>query len=225
MTESENYNSCLQILPIFADLADADLAKIDAIVTERSFDKGEQLFAPGDTADSLIIMHQGQVKLTSFGSDGQEKIINLLQAGDFEGTATLFKPQHHVTYGIAVTPGHACVLQREPFQHIMQETPELALRILNELGTKLVNQQAGYIRNQTTNAEGRVASYLLEYSNSVKTDTFKLPLKKYELASILDLTPETFSRQLKSLAEQGLIQKMPHGQIKIIDEAELSFRI
>lgn len=225
MAHTSEVNSCLQIVPIFDDLGDEDLKKIDAIVQEKKFNKGQMLFKMGETADELIIMHQGQVKLSSVGSDGQEKIVALLQAGDFDGTATLFKPQKHLTDGIAVTSGRACVLKRKPFQEIMQESPDLALRLLNEFGNRLVDQQSGYIRNQTTDALGRVASYLLEYSYQIKQNTFKLPFKKYELANLLDITPETLSRMLKKLEQDGYIKKLPHSLIEIVNADELSLLI
>lgn len=221
----EKVNSCLTIVPIFEGLSDEDLDKINKIVREKKFAKGETLFSPGDDADSLIIMHQGQVKLTNFGSEGQEKIISLLQAGDFDGTATLFSPTKHTMYGIAVTKGEACVLDRNSFKKVMTDSPQLALHILNEFGTKLVEQQREYARNLTTTAEGRLASYLLEYSTEVNSSEFKLPFKKYELANLLDLTPETLSRQLKNLEEQNLIENLPHNTVKILDADELTFLI
>lgn len=225
MAVNSEINSCLQIVPIFQGLDDSDLEQIDAIVKEHYFAKGEQLFKPGDAADELIIMHQGQVKLSSYGSDGQEKIVALLQSGDFDGTATLFKPQKRMTYAMAVTDGKACVLKRRPFQNIMRQSPELAVKLLNEVGNQLIDQQSGYIRNQTTDARGRIASYLLEYSYQIKENTFKLPFKKYELANLLDITPETLSRQLKILEEDGYIKKLPHSKIEIVKPEELSFLI
>lgn len=225
MTETAEYNSCLSIVPIFAGLAEADLRKIDAIVTHEKFAKGETLFGPGEVANKLLILHQGQVKLTSYGSEGQEKIVSLLQAGDFDGTASLFEPEEHTLYGVAVTNGEACVVKRDAFQEVIQESPQLALHLLNAFGNKLVKQQKESVRNSTTDARGRVASYLLEYSNQVNDKRFVLPFKKYELANLLDLTPETLSRQLKNLEKDELIKNLPHNTIEIVDEDELSFLI
>ena len=44
-----------------------------------------------------------------------------------------------------------------------------------------------------------------------------LPMSKKDLASYLGTTPETISRRLADLEEQGLIEQKPRRQIKIID--------
>ena len=53
-------------------------------------------------------------------------------------------------------------------------------------------------------ATGRVATYLLEYASD-QSDTFKLPVAKQVIASRLSVKPETFSRIVKNLSNQGVI--------------------
>jgi DNA-binding transcriptional regulator LsrR (DeoR family) len=51
----------------------------------------------------------------------------------------------------------------------------------------------------------RVIDYLLESAENQETTDIRLELKKNVVASILHLTPETFSRMLQQLMEEGLI--------------------
>jgi CRP-like cAMP-binding protein len=67
----------------------------------------------------------------------------------------------------------------------------------------------GFIRNMerqsSHNAMHRVIDYLLQTAQAQDTTDIRLELKKNVVASILHLTPETFSRMLQQLMEEGLI--------------------
>ena len=51
----------------------------------------------------------------------------------------------------------------------------------------------------------RVIDYLVQTAQTQETTEIRLELKKNVVASILNLTPETFSRMLQQLVEEGLI--------------------
>ena len=59
--------------------------------------------------------------------------------------------------------------------------------------------------------------YFLEYSDENKSLLFKLPMSRKDLASFLGTTPETISRKLLELEEEGLIMQKPKNEIEIIN--------
>src|SRR5699024_4135896 len=110
---------------------------------------------------------------------------------------------------------------RSDFQKLMQETPELAVNMVNALG-----RRGGQLEQQTTevttaSVESRLANYLLETSAGLDDDVFTLPLKKKDIATYLGTTPETISRKLTSLDKQGMIKKITNNKFKILDADRL----
>ena len=46
---------------------------------------------------------------------------------------------------------------------------------------------------------------------------FTLPMSQKDLASYLGTTPETISRKLSSLEDEGYIKQLPRRRIRILD--------
>ncbi|WP_225417801.1 helix-turn-helix domain-containing protein [Loigolactobacillus backii] len=68
-----------------------------------------------------------------------------------------------------------------------------------------------------------MALYLLDTADADKTDEFKLPMKKKELATYLGTTPETISRKLTAFEEAGYIKQIPQRMIQIRNRDGLLF--
>ena len=65
----------------------------------------------------------------------------------------------------------------------------------------------------------RVASYLVKQA-PVDSDVFELPVAKQVVASRLSVKPETFSRIIKSLSDDGVIQ-VAGSRVTILDRPAL----
>ena len=67
-----------------------------------------------------------------------------------------------------------------------------------------------------SSARGRVVTYLTRLEKEQQASTIRLNGKKHEVALMLGLRPETFSRTLTELETEGLI-KLDHKQIHILN--------
>jgi len=208
---------CVELVPIFKNLSQKDIQTVATLVTHHHYKSGEYIFSAGDAADSLIIVAHGQAKVFQMAANGKEQMLRILQTGDFDGEATLFANSEHGSFAQALMDTSVCQISQKDFQKLMQTAPELAVNMVNALGRRIVQLEQQTTEVTTSSVESRLAGYLLETSAGLNEDVFTLPLKKKDIATYLGTTPETISRKLTSLTEQGMVQKITNNKFKILD--------
>lgn len=214
-------HECVQLVPIFQELATDQLDTIESIVRHHHFLPGETIFSADDQLDQLMIVASGQVKVYQLATNGREQLLYLLQTGDIDGEAALFENQHRTSFGEALVPTDVCSIRREDFQNLMRQYPSISINVLNVFGKRLSQLERQTTSTATESVEARLATYLTETAASLKTDTFKLPLKKKDLATFLGTTPETISRKLTKFEQHGLITQTTGKMVKINDADQL----
>lgn len=214
-------HECVQLVPIFQELATDQLDTIESIVRHHHYQTGETIFSADDSLDQLMIVSAGQVKVYQLAANGREQLLYLLQSGDIDGEAALFENQRRTSFGEALVPTDICSIRREDFQELMQKYPSISINVLNVFGKRLTKLERQTTSTATESVEARLANYLTETAASLKTDTFKLPLKKKDLATFLGTTPETISRKLTRFEQQGLITQKAGKTIQINDADQL----
>lgn len=214
-------HECVQLVPIFQELATEQLDTIESIVRHHHYQTGETIFSADDPLNQLMIVSAGQVKVYQLAANGREQLLYLLQSGDIDGEAALFENQRRTSFGEALVPTDICSIRREDFQELMQKYPSISINVLNVFGKRLTKLERQTTSTATESVEARLANYLTETAASLKTDTFKLPLKKKDLATFLGTTPETISRKLTRFEQQGLITQKAGKTIQINDADQL----
>ncbi|WP_125769852.1 Crp/Fnr family transcriptional regulator [Companilactobacillus furfuricola] len=227
MTEHDHGHtgdSCLSLVTIFQSLPEKDLSFLDDIVSEHHFKSGEYLFHAGDNADSLKIISHGQAKVFQIAANGKEQMLRILQTGDFDGEAALFENWERNSFAEALMDTDVCEISRDYFQNLMASSPKLAVNMVNAFGQRITQLEAQNTEVTTSSVESRLANYLLETSAGLKEDSFKLPLKKKDIATYLGTTPETISRKLTKMSEAQLLENKGL-KVKIIDPDGLSMLV
>ncbi|AMV60312.1 transcriptional regulator, Crp/Fnr family [Pediococcus damnosus] len=219
MQKSEH--DCIKLVPLFDHLPDEDVDKIEAIITHKHYAAGESLFLDGDDLDTLMIVANGQVKVSKIAANGREQLLYLLQTGDFDGEGALFQDKTHTSSAVALIPTAVCQISRKNFQKLLSQSPSISMNLINEFGQRISSLEKRTTEAATESVEARIGSYLVETGASLDKDTFKLPIKKKDLAIYLGTTPETVSRKLTDFESKGWISQGPQKQIKLLDKDAL----
>lgn len=214
----ETHDTCISIVPIFNHLEKEQMDEIMTVRRSSTYRKGEHIYGAGDKADSLYIVNKGKIKIYRLSESGKEQLLRILQPGDFTGEMALFSETVHETYAEAIEETSICTINRAEFQELLLKYPSIALKVLSEFSNRLDQSEKQATRFATEKVETRIALFLAE---SVDKDTdpmeVVLPMNKKDLASYLGTTPETFSRKLADLEDEGYIKQISNRKIKIID--------
>ena len=196
-------------LPLFATLAPQRIAGLAELARGKRLVKGEMLFQKGDTAHGFYLIVYGQVKLAFPSANGNEKVVDIINAQQSFGEAVMLAQQPYPVFAQALADSLLIYIPRDAVFDLLQCDSAFATRMLIGLALhnhSLVNDIESYTLRSSVQ---RVICYLLEHcpaaDTPVKSVEIVLPTSKQVTASRLNLTPETFSRILHELMDGGLI--------------------
>lgn len=217
-----NHHSCISLVPIFNHLEEKHRKEITDAVQSISYKKGETIYQAGDRSDSLYIVSSGKIKIYRLSESGKEQLIRLLYPGDFTGELALFNDATQEAYAQAMSDTKICIMRRSDLQNLIIKYPAISFSLLAEFASRLEKSEKQAASFATEKAETRIALYLAECTDaSEPTQEFILPMSKKDLASYLGTTPETISRKLAELEQQGYIEQKSAKRIKILDRSGL----
>lgn len=220
-----SHSLCAKKVPIFSFLSDDELIKIIDMTGHKSYKKGDVLCSQGEKSDTLFIINEGQVKISKLTKDGKEQIVHIFTSGDFFGELSLFSSDEIYNFdGYAISDVKICTLTKKDMNKIIMSNPEISLKLLQVI-TKRLTQTENLAQNLATNdAEIRIASMLLEFSENYGAVTqegvqINLPINREEMANYVGVTRETISRKLSIFEELGIIS-LKGNKILIIKQLD-----
>ncbi|MDN5703671.1 MAG: Crp/Fnr family transcriptional regulator, partial [Micrococcales bacterium] len=104
-------------------------------------------------------------------------------------------------------------------QQWLEETPQLALSLLDAVTARLEDTEARLSELVGTTVGQRLGEYLAGVADGVEGVPFDLPISKRDLAQLLGTTPETISRRLRALSDEGLLRVGPGRRMVVMDIA------
>ncbi|MDZ7831728.1 MAG: Crp/Fnr family transcriptional regulator [Desulfobacterales bacterium] len=202
---------------LFKDLPAHHLDAVLKIAVKKTLEKGEHIFSEGDPGSGFYIVVEGQIKIYKLSMEGKEHILHIFGPGEPFGEVPVFSGDVFPASAEAVKRCRVLFFPRERFIALINEDPTLALNMLAVLSKRL-RQFTVQIENLSLKeVPGRLAGYLLLLSEEQQSQSnVTLHISKGHLASFLGTIPETLSRILKKMSEQGLIQ-VNGREIKILD--------
>lgn len=211
------HETCITLVPIFNHLEKEQMDEVMEKVKSVSYKKKEIIYHVGDQASSLYIVNKGKIKIYRLSETGKELLIRILEPGDFTGELALFKETTHEAYAEAMVDTQVCTINRTDLQEFLLKYPSISLKILSEFSNRLEISEKQTTRFATEKVDTRIALFLAECVEDENKLEFVLPMSKKDLASYLGTTPETVSRKLTEIEEQGIIKQKPKRIIEVLD--------
>lgn len=152
---------------------------------------------------------EGRLKLALLSRCGREHVFDILLPGRCFGEYTLETPAPCPVYAEALLRSEVLCISREQMLGALERWPELSRALVNTLTDdlhRLLNNLATCCLQSATQ---RVAHYLLSHVERpaavARCGTVTLPVCKAIVACSLDLSAETFSRELHQFEKDGLL--------------------
>ncbi|MCU0833211.1 MAG: Crp/Fnr family transcriptional regulator [Chromatiaceae bacterium] len=184
-------------------------------------EEGQMLFTQGELAARFYLVLSGQIRLFRLSPEGAEKVIEIVSPGQTFAEALMFlsAPRYPVC-AAALNPVELIAIDAHDFAEMLRASTETCFVLLGAFSQRL-RALIGEIDDLTLHsATSRVARYLMTRLPPDRR-AVELDVRKGVLASRLSVKPETFSRVVKSLGEQGVIAI--HGShVTILDREALS---
>ncbi len=194
---------------LFADADDVQLAHLCQGMLLIPLHHGDALFHHGQPANRFFFLRAGQVKLFRVSPDGHEKIIEIIRPGQTFAEAVMFigTQGRYPVSAEAISDGAVIAFEQKTFLQVLRDSHEIGFGMLAAMSRRLhmlVNQIESLALQ---NATYRLVMYLLdETPRTAQATDVELTTPKSAIASRLAIQPETFSRILGKLRDQGLIE-------------------
>ena len=203
----------LEDIPMFSALTESNLKDLYNQTHMKTYSKDSIVFYEGDDSDYLHILLKGDIKLYKTTPKGTQIQINRLASPGLIGEYACFENHPFPATCEFVTEG---VMGLLPFSVVYRHLndPNFSLEIIKSLTAKMSVLSALVHKETVLSSEAKVADLITQ-----KLSLFQR-LKNNELASILNLTPETFSRILTKFKKENLIS-IRKNQIIIHNEDAL----
>jgi CRP/FNR family transcriptional regulator len=197
-------------LQLFSKLSPEYLAELKQNAIIRSYAKDSIVFYEGDEGHHLHIVLEGTIKLYKTTPKGTQIQINRFTAPAIVGEYACFEKQPFPATCEFVTDGKMALIH---FDYIIRNlnNAQFSLELIKSLTSKVMVLSALIHKETIYSSEAKVAKLLLE-----NIDIFT-KLKYNEIASILNLTPETLSRIFKKLKNEHIIAIHTSDRMKILD--------
>lgn len=180
--------------------------------------RGDVIYGHGEGLSDFYVIGLGYAAISVQGDPDREKVIELRGPGESFGEENMLAGRPHSLSAAMLTDGVLISVPREVVLDAVENDPRLAKSILADLSRRMFGLLRQIEARSTRCGVERVASFLMQLSDS-KVDTAQevvLPAPKRIIASLLDLTKESFSRVLRELTGRHLIEV--HGRtIQILD--------
>jgi len=184
----------------FRGISERSLRSLAAACIPKRAAKRAVLFREGQEGDSLYILAEGAVQLYKSAEDGREVVLRTLKPGEIFGEVVLFETRRYPASAVTLAPCLLlrltrlqvdCLLAGDEFRGdfiamLMRKQRYLAERIL-------------YL--STRDVEDRFFDFLAEQYG--RQEDYRIPLAKKDVAAAIGTIPETFSRLLLRLKEEG----------------------
>ena len=204
---------------LFSALTDAEFKQLFATAKTFKVEPLENVFHQGDEANRFYLVLRGHLKLYRTSPSGQEKVVEVMRQGNTFAEALMFnnKPFYPVA-AQAVSASELIAIDNETYLKILKINPEAGIAIMANMSIRLHHDLNEIEMLSVENAKNRLLLFLLKnlQDNNSNEGIIELDISKRTLASLLSIQPETFSRLLKKMTKEGLIEERK-GLIRIMD--------
>lgn len=205
---------------LFAELGAEEVERIAAHARPIRLDRGAVLVNVGDTPRGFYLVVFGQIKLAFTSRRGDEKVIEIVGAGQSFGEAVMFVPRPYPVAAQAMTESLVLFVGAEPVLQEIERDARLATRMIAGLCRRIHGLIGDLEAVSMHSGMQRVIGYLLNDchgdsgygdpdagpSDSPSSLEVRLPTTKGVIASRLNITQEHFSRILGELSSHDLIE-------------------
>jgi len=207
---SVNAEAILRRTPLFARLTESEMKSLVARVSAKRFGRGELLFYEGDPCAGLFVVATGRVRIFKTSPGGREQILAMEGPGSTVAELPVFDGGSYPASASAAEDADTLFISRKDFQLFCREHPDVALRVIAMVGSRL-RRLVGIIEELSfTTVRQRLVALLLRLAQEKgKADKqgirIELGASHQELAAELGTVRELVSRNLGRLQAEGFL--------------------
>lgn len=184
---------------------------LDQIVSRRTpLERQAKLVGAGMAFTQLYAVKSGALAVLDEGGEGEPRILGFYFPGDLIGLDAI-ESGHYQQTVVALEKASVCRLDYESIPLLGEHQGGFYRQLIQAMSHRLRFEQWSSRLLGAHSTEQRLASFLLYLSSQLKARglahlSFRLPMKRVDIASYLGMAMETVSRSLSQLQKVGVVE-------------------
>ena len=213
----EEIEAALRASFIYPVLGKAERERFIASARPKTYGAGETIFTMGQKGTSMMLVEQGEVRISYPASNGRSVVLSELKAGSVFGEIALLDGGERSADVIAVTNCKLLVFERRDFMEMLKGNWSLAEAVLKLICTRLRRADERMADLAFFDLPGRLAKVLISRAKPAPGGgPERVSDSQSALAALVGGSRETVNRCLRKWEKEGLIA-MEGGRISLID--------
>jgi CRP/FNR family transcriptional regulator, dissimilatory nitrate respiration regulator len=205
---------------LFDGLGSREQTALAGIAESCAYAKGQDIFTAGEPAQGFFSVSSGKVRIFQTALSGKEHILHVFGPGEVFAEVAVFAGSVYPANAQTMEDSTFLFFPRERFRKLLADDPDLALNMLGLLSMRLRQFVRKLEDLSLREVPARLASHLLLLQAESRKRELPLGLPKGQLAAYLGTIPETLSRVLRRLTDDGIIA-VTGSAVEILDLARL----
>lgn len=199
-------------VPLFAGLPPAALDDLARESRTRRYAAGQVLWSEGDPGEALLVLEDGQLRVSRFTGAGVEVVLAVVEAPAAIGELALLDGAPRDAAVIAQQPVTVRFVPRSVFQALLRREPAVVDGLLRSLAAMVRAGNARHAKTVGLDVPGRLAAWLLARApesgaQSRGTATISIGRSQGQLAAELGTTRSTLNRALNGFEALGYLSR------------------
>lgn len=199
----------------FSKLSNAQLENLKKISVIKKYNAKEILFYEGDTPTYLYVLLQGTLKVYKTNHKGQQIFLHQFYPGGLVAELANFENIPYPATAEFTSNSEVLRIDYQALEKDFFKNPEISMEIIKSLIAKHKILIEIIQKEVILTADAKIAKFILENGELFTT------LKNTQIASILNITPETLSRTLSRFKSSGWIEMDDKHTVRILDRSAL----
>ena len=175
---------------------------------QRRYPRETRVFCEGDRSDSVIVIVDGRIKVTTAGADGSETILGIRGPGALVGELGALDDTPRMASAVALEPLTVHMLTASEFRAFIAQQPGAALELMRMLIGRLREADRRRAEFGSYDTVARVAHLLADLvaaQESTVSGAVSVRLTQEEIAGLVGASRESVARALAALRAREIL--------------------
>lgn len=199
-------------VPLFARLPETALEELARASRTRTYPAGQVIWSEGDPGDALLVLEEGQLRVTRTTGGGVEVVLAVNDAPAALGELALLDGEPRSASVIAQRPVRVRFIPRAAFLALLRHEPAAVEGLLHTLAAMVRAGNERHLAAVGLDVPGRLAAWLLDRAEPLvgypDQQALTLNRSQSELAAELGTTRSTLNRALNGFIDLDIIARV-----------------